>query len=551
MQLRLPTAARETKGVVYTKPWVVDLILDLVGYRADADLVSIVAVEPAAGEGAFLVPMVQRLLTSIERHRRSPADARQALFAFEVDGDAAAWARDLVAVELISAGVKRAEAQRLAARWVVESDYLLDSQSTPPADVIVGNPPYIRYDDLSPDLFSAYRAVCPTMVGRCDVYVGFIEAALRRLKPNGLLGFICADRWMRSAYGAELRRFVAENASVEAVIEMHDARAFHEDVSAYPAVTVLRRGEQGQAIVGSASKAAGPLDSEESLADAIVDLAGKSREELRGFRAARIPSWYEGSAPWPWAEPDALDLMKRLEAQHRPLEDKLTGTKVGIGVATGADKVFITTDRSSVEEDRLLPLAMAADTRTGALSWSGHYLIDPWNPDGSLVDLDRFPRLAMHFENHAGDLRARNIATRQRTKWYRTIDRVTHDLLSKPKLYFPDMKLQAHPVLDNGTTYPHHNLYFVTSESWDLEVLGGLLLSRIAELFVSAYCVKMRGGTLRFQAQYLRRIRVPDPVDMAADVQERLRQAFRLRDRDEATLAAASAYGVDNLPSAA
>ena len=51
------------------------------------------------------------------------------------------------------------------------------------------------------------------------------------------------------------------------------------------------------------------------------------------------------------------------------------------------------------------------------------------------------------------------------------------------------------PVLDSGQTYPHHGLYFVTSDQWDLEVLGGLLLSDIAELFVATYCVKMRAAS--------------------------------------------------------
>jgi adenine-specific DNA-methyltransferase len=52
----------------------------------------------------------------------------------------------------------------------------------------------------------------------------------------------------------------------------------------------------------------------------------------------------------------------------------------------------------------------------------------------------------------------------------------------------------------------------------------------------------MRGGTLRFQAQYLRRIRVPDPTSMSPDVCSRLRQAFRVRDRGAATDAAMDAY---------
>jgi hypothetical protein len=80
-----------------------------------------------------------------------------------------------------------------------------------------------------------------------------------------------------------------------------------------------------------------------------------------------------------------------------------------------------------------------------------------------------------------------------------------------------------------------------------MEVLGGLLLSRIAQAFIEAYCVRMRGGTLRFQAQYLKQIRLPDPASIKTDVAERLRNAFRERDVDAATSAAASAYGIDQI----
>jgi hypothetical protein len=537
------------KGVVYTKPWVVDLILDFVGYRPTADLASLQAVEPAAGEGAFLGPMVHRLAESMRRHNRTLEDARTAIRAYEIDSDAADYARQLVVEQLMAESFSRRDAGRAAHRWVCEVDYLLGPEAAP-ADVVIGNPPYIRYDDLDPGMFLRYQAVCPTMVGRCDIYVGFIEAAIRQLKPGGRLGFICADRWMRAAYGAALRRYVAMHASIEAVIEMHDAAAFEDDVAAYPAVIIMRRGGQGPALIASAGQAAGPL-LDESLADAVVELAGKRRAVLHGFRAARLSGWYAGDTPWPWAEPEALDLLRDLETRFRPLEDALTGTRVGIGVATGADGVFVVTDRSVAEESRLLPLAMAFDTRDGTVQWSGHNLVDPWGPDDELVDLAAFPKLAEYLNAHALQLKRRNIAGRHQVGWYRTIDRVTHSLLTRDKLYFPDMKLQAHPVLDRGMTYPHHNLYYVTSDTWDLEVLGGLLLSKIAEMFVASYCVKMRGGTLRFQAQYLRRIRVPEPKAIPPSVAERLRKAFRARDREGATTAAIDAYRISHVPSAA
>ena len=55
----------------------------------------------------------------------------------------------------------------------------------------------------------------------------------------------------------------------------------------------------------------------------------------------------------------------------------------------------------------------------------------------------------------------------------------------------------------------------------------------------------MCGGTYRFQAQYLRKIRVPDPTAVSDEAQEALRSAFRARDRAAASAAAWPLYGVD------
>ena len=79
-------------------------------------------------------------------------------------------------------------------------------------------------------------------------------------------------------------------------------------------------------------------------------------------------------------------------------------------------------------------------------------------------------------------------------------------------------------------------------------MLGGLLMSDVANLFTDAYSVRMRGGYLRFQAQYLRRIRLPSwhAVDDASA--HELRSAFRRRDRELATRAALPLYGLDAVP---
>ena len=57
-------------GEVFTRRWIVELILDLVGYTPDRDLGALVLVEPSCGAGAFLIPVVERLIESCDRHGR-------------------------------------------------------------------------------------------------------------------------------------------------------------------------------------------------------------------------------------------------------------------------------------------------------------------------------------------------------------------------------------------------------------------------------------------------------------------------------------------------
>ena len=181
---------------------------------------------------------------------------------------------------------------------------------------------------------------------------------------------------------------------------------------------------------------------------------------------------------------------------------------------------------------------------SGQFQWSGHLLVNPWDTDG-LVNLKDYPRLRAYLKTHEDAIRGRNTAQRNPNNWYRTIDRVNLGLTKKPKLYVQDIKDRFNPVLDKGETYPHHNLYFILSDTWDLEILGGLLLSRIGQFFIESYGVRMRGGYLRFQAQYLRRVRVPRPDAISPTRARQLINAFRQRDRELASALAFDIYGVE------
>lgn len=543
MALTDPLPQVANYGEVFTRRWVVDVLLDLTGYTTDRDLGALCLLEPSCGSGAFLGPVVERLIESARACGRDFATLGEAVRAYDLQQEHVNVARGLCRDLLTAAGASHAVAATLAEAWVRHADFLLSGVEDRQADVAIGNPPYIRYDDLPDETAAEYRRTWTTMRGRGDIYVGFIERCLRMLKPGGRLGFICADRWMRNQYGAALREVMARRYSVEHIWTMHDVDAFEAQVSAYPAITVLASRPQGSVVVadttsefgGASAHALAKWSRDESLTD-FSDA---------GVKAHRLPHWFPGEELWPTGSPARLALIEYLNDRFWPLHDpKGTGTRVSIGIATGADKVYVTKDADAVEPDRMLPLAMRRDLMSGRFEWQGNYLVNPWADDESLVSLDDYPRMKRYLSAHP-DLRERYVAQKSPHSWHRTIDKVNASIIGRPKLLLQDMKTTIHPVLEPGGYYPHHNLYYVVSDTWDMEVLGGLLLSRIAQAFIEAYCVRMRGGTLRFQAQYLKRIRVPDPSSLPADAAGQLRAAFRARDAGAATEAAAKVYGID------
>lgn len=542
------SSRRERNGVVYTKRWVVDLMLDLAEYTPDRDLHRLAVVEPSAGTGSFVIAIVERLIASCDRTGTNIEQAAGALAAYELDLRSAHDCHTAVVTLLEKNGTSAELAAMLARQWIKVGDYLLDRDDSRQADIVVGNPPYIRLEDVPVEKAAQYRRRYGTMIGRADLYVAFFEAALNQLKPEGVSAFVCADRWMLNQYGAQLRRMITSRFAVDTVIELHKADAFHSEVSAYPAITVIRAGTQHEAVVARAGAIVSTLDSQgiRSVLNKASHAEGAA-VSLDGMKATRVSKWFTDAEPWPCYNPERLALLKRLEAEFYPLDSTGTATRSGIGVASGADRIYLTKDPDLIEPDRLLPIALAKDISSGRLEWSGNYLINPWERNG-LIALDKYPRMRKYLESHEGELRARHVGKKNPKSWYRTIDRVEAGLLGKTKLYIADIKDRLNPVLDCGETYPHHNLYFVQSAGWDPEVLGGLLLSDVSQFFIECYGVRMRGGYLRFQTQYLRRIRVPRPQDVSSDQAIVLRKAFQERDVLLATEIALRLYGIDHLP---
>lgn len=463
-----------------------------------------------------------------------------AIAAFDVEDEHVEITRQAVAELLGRHGVKAAIARGIAERWVQTADFLL----TPIEgrfDFVVGNPPYIRIEQLSPLIQAEYRQRYKTLYDRADLYVAFIERSLRLLAPNGVVGFICADRWTLNRYGAPLRELVSRDYSVRTYIDLHKTSPFEAEVIAYPSVFVIANEPIGKPIrvvrlaTGSPEECA-----------AVVRGDSSQTRALGGVKSETYATWFAKSDPWVLSSPDQLATLRDLESRF-PLLEESGRTSVRIGIATGNDSVYIVPEGTDIETERLLPLVMRADIETGHIRNAHRFVINTYEEKG-VIKLDNYPRLKRYFETNAAILKKRHVAQKDPLGWCRTIDRPYPQMVGKPKLLIPDIAGSNEVVFESGQYYPHHNLYFVISEDWDLEILGGLLSSRVALFFVWSYAVKMRGGYLRFQAQYLRRIRVPRPDSISAKIQASVREAYRRREFAALDELSAKIYGLREIP---
>ncbi len=494
----------KSHGSIYTRPEVVHFILDLLDYKASEPLRSKRILEPSFGGGDFLFPIIDRLIESLrlDGQRLNYESIANCIFGIELHQETFTKTSRKVIGHLVERGFDENTARLLAEAWLKQGDFLLEPLE-PNFDYAAGNPPYVRQELIPAPLLSEYKLRYTTLFDRADLYIPFIERSLNLLHSTGTLGFICSDRWMKNRYGGPLRSLVSRDFHLSVYVDMVGTNAFTEVVTAYPAITVFNRtlGEQTRIVHR-------PPISSSSLSKIATAIATNNPGSAPGlFRKAAIQR--NGTEPWILEASDQIALLRRLEKDYPTIED--VGCRVGIGVATGADRHFIAPYESlAVEPNRKLPLATTKDISSGQVKWRGLGVINPFEDDGKLVDLEKYPLLRSYLAARKDAIAGRHCAKKSPDRWYRTIDRIWPDLAKQPKLLIPDIKGEAHIVYERGELYPHHNLYFVTSTEWNLHALQAVLLSSITKLFIAAYSTQMRGGYLRFQAQYLRRLRLPD-----------------------------------------
>ena len=191
-----PIVARKARGAFFTSDGITRHIAEWAVRAATDDVL-----EPSAGEAAFLVAATRRL--------RELGAARPVVHGVEIHSESAQVARDVVASEGGDASIR-------------VSDFFL-LQAAPVFDAVIGNPPFIRYQDWTGEQRDRARFAAVqqgvALNGLASSWASFVVHAAAHLKPGGRLGMVLPAELLSVNYAAAIRRFLLERfASVELVV---------------------------------------------------------------------------------------------------------------------------------------------------------------------------------------------------------------------------------------------------------------------------------------------------------------------------------------------
>jgi hypothetical protein len=492
-------------GAVMTKKQVVEFMLDSCGYLASKDLSKIRLLDPAGGDGVFMMSVLDRLYNSSSRHGFDFLQSLDNLKTIEIDENRALSLKDNLRNK-----VKRLGFDKKIDSLVVKGDFLTSDLDQ--LDIIIGNPPYIRQENIPERKKILYRRLFRLFRHRSDLYIAFFEKSLNLLTKDGKLCFICPDRWLINRYGGPLRDHISENYSVSMVVNLNKADPFEEEVLGYPIIILIDASNKTKSI-------------EYFVIKNISDLQRITKHEIEDLPHLRISMPRRGTQ---WIFEKIVDYDNRCFLK---IEEQ--GFKIGIGVATGADSVFIGKNLGDcIEKELMLPIVLSKDIKNGEIRWSGNYILNPFkNGANDVIRLDEYPLAKKYLHANMERSKDRHVAKKDLSRWYKTIDRIYDDLLPRPKLLLPDIKKSRIIAMDEGLYYPHHNLYYIINESTeDLKILGALLMSEFSSNQLNNVSVKMHGGLARWQAQSLRKIFLPKISDMPKNIKKSLVLMFNEKD---------------------
>ena len=378
-------------------------------------------------------------------------------------------------------------------------------------DVVIGNPPYVRQEQIK-ELKPALQREFGCYTGVADLFVYFYERGMQLLKPGGAMTFITSNKYFRAGYGEKLRQFLAENATIETLIDFGDASVF--EAIAYPTIISLKK--------------TAPKDCKVKALNWQPEFVLKELPQVFEKESFLIQQKQLTPDGWRLESKAVLALLDKLRGAGMPLGEYVDG-RFYRGILTGYNEAFVvdreTRDKLIAEhpssEEVLKPFLRGRDVKRWCVDFAEQYLIKiessenkehPWSgkPSKKAEDIfaQTYPAIYSRFSELKTKLVKRSDQGRhfwelRSCSYYREFEEI--------KITVPAITKNVECALDDrGYVSNDKASIYITKHP---QYLLGVLNSKVLGFVVKKVFPSKQNGFYEFKPTYVSQLPIPAATD--------------------------------------
>jgi len=236
LELLIPEKDRKLNGAFFTPNYIIDFILSEIQPTQNS-----LILDPSCGSGAFLINAVEYL--KIKYNKNLQSIVRENIFGTDILEYNIKRAKLLISLQSLQYGeTLENEDFNLVVQDSTRADWknTFRNNKTGKFDCIIGNPPYVKFQDLSENnrthLLTNWKTI---KNGTFNLYFAFFELGYKLLNNTGKLGYITPNNYFSSLAGEQLRLFFQQEQCINRIVDFRHKKVF--DAQTYTAITFLNR----------------------------------------------------------------------------------------------------------------------------------------------------------------------------------------------------------------------------------------------------------------------------------------------------------------------
>jgi hypothetical protein len=373
-------------------------------------------------------------------------------------------------------------------------------------DLIIGNPPYIRHEeikDLKPHLEKDFKVFNST----ADILTYFFELGNNLLRTNGRLSYIVSNKFFKVSYGEKLRAYLIKNILLEQIIEFDKLNIF-ESATVKSAIVQFQKTQLLHNHLDLSFTYADISEIPLNLADSVMALGKKYNQSL-----------FNGQQ-WIFQSEGFQAISNKIEEYGTPLSE--WNIEISRGLLTGLNEAFIIEeeaknkilDESISAEFIIKPLFKGREIDKYFSVASKSYIIATF--PSLKLNIDNYPSIKNHLLNFGKSKleQSGNSGSRKKTsnQWFETQDATAYWAeFGKPKIIWKRIGSKLRFCYDESGTYTLDSTCIATGKH--LKYLVGILNSKLIEFELNRFAPKTGTGDLIISVQALSPLRIPIPTE--------------------------------------